>query len=253
MRLTIVGCSGSFPGPESPASCYLVEAEDFSLVLDLGNGALGPLQRHVDLRAVGAVALSHLHADHCLDLCSYYVARRYDPAGIPPLLPVYGPTGTADRLARAYDLPTEPGMHGEFDFRTWTPGEPTAIGPFTVTAERVEHPVEAYAMRIEHGGRVLTYSGDTSGGDALLRLAADADLFLCEAAFHEGRDSTPGVHLTGRGAGAHATQAAAKRLVVTHVPPWNDVDRTLAEARSAYSGPIEVARCGVSYDVGSPQ
>ena len=26
MRLTVVGCSGSYPGPDSPASCYLIEA-----------------------------------------------------------------------------------------------------------------------------------------------------------------------------------------------------------------------------------
>jgi ribonuclease BN (tRNA processing enzyme) len=72
MRLTIVGCSGSFPGPDSPASCYLVEAEHdgatFRLVLDLGSGALGHLQRYTDLESVDAVVLSHLHADHCLDI-----------------------------------------------------------------------------------------------------------------------------------------------------------------------------------------
>jgi ribonuclease BN (tRNA processing enzyme) len=73
MRLTIVGCSGSLAGPTSPASCYLVQTEHegrtWNLVLDLGNGALGALQRHVDPEAIDAVVLSHLHADHCLDLC----------------------------------------------------------------------------------------------------------------------------------------------------------------------------------------
>jgi ribonuclease BN (tRNA processing enzyme) len=148
VRLTVVGCSGSFPGPHSAASCYLVEADGFALVLDLGNGAIGPLQRHVDLRQVGAVALSHLHADHCLDLCSYYVARRYDPRGAPSRLPVFGPSGTADRLARAYDMNPDPGMHGEFAFTTWQAGTTYDVGPFRVRVEHVEHPIEAYAMRI---------------------------------------------------------------------------------------------------------
>nr|MBA2717467.1 MBL fold metallo-hydrolase [Propionibacteriales bacterium] len=71
MKLTVVGCSGSLPGPESAASCYLLEApyegRTFRLLLDLGSGALGPLQRYADLAAIDAVALSHLHADHCLD------------------------------------------------------------------------------------------------------------------------------------------------------------------------------------------
>ena len=80
VRLTVIGCSGSFPGPDSPGSCYLVEAEGFRLLLDLGNGALGALQRYFGLYDVDAICLSHLHADHCLDMCSYTVARLYPPA-----------------------------------------------------------------------------------------------------------------------------------------------------------------------------
>jgi ribonuclease BN (tRNA processing enzyme) len=250
VRLTVVGCSGSFPGPDSPASCYLVEAEGFSLVLDLGNGSLGALQRYVGLGGVDAVALSHLHADHCLDLCSYYVARKYDPQVAYPPLPVFGPSGTAERLARAYGLDDPgPGMDAYFAFVTWGAGRTYAMGPFDVTVERVEHPVEAYGFRVEHRGRVLTYSGDTAPCDALVRLARDADLFLCEAAFHEGRDTTPGIHLTGTDAGAAAAAAGARRLVLTHLPPWNDPGRSLAEARTQYAGPIEVASGGATYDL----
>ena len=92
MRLTVVGCSGSYPGPDSPASCYLLEAEHddgtgsrtWRVLLDLGSGALGALQRYADPLAVDAVLLSHLHADHCLDLCGYYVLRKYHPSGPQP-------------------------------------------------------------------------------------------------------------------------------------------------------------------------
>ena len=82
MRLTIVGCAGSFPGPDSAASCYLIEADGFRLVMDLGSGALGPLQRYCGLDEVDAVCLSHLHGDHCLDMCGYSVARTV-PSGRP--------------------------------------------------------------------------------------------------------------------------------------------------------------------------
>ena len=143
MRLTIVGCSGSYPGPDSPASCYLVEHEGHSLVLDLGNGAFGALQKHTDVYDVDAVVLSHLHADHCIDLTSYYVFRKYHPDGHAPVIPVIGPTGSADRLARAYDLPPEEGMHGEFEFRDHV--EVTEIGPFRITTALMNHPVPCYA------------------------------------------------------------------------------------------------------------
>ena len=84
MRLTVVGCAGSFPGPDNPASCYLLEADGFRLVIDFGNGSLGALQKYSGLFDIDAVCLSHLHADHCVDLYSYSVARTYSPAGPQP-------------------------------------------------------------------------------------------------------------------------------------------------------------------------
>src|SRR6266481_8025213 len=101
MDLTIVGCSGSFPGPASPASCYLVTADGFRLLVDLGNGAFGALQQYAAGEDIDAVLISHLHADHCLDMCSYQVFRTYHPAGPLPPIPVYGPSGTPARLDRA--------------------------------------------------------------------------------------------------------------------------------------------------------
>ena len=46
-------------------------------------GALGALQRYCGLYEVDAVLLSHLHADHCIDMCAYYVARNYRLEGCP--------------------------------------------------------------------------------------------------------------------------------------------------------------------------
>jgi ribonuclease BN (tRNA processing enzyme) len=101
MRLTMVGCSGSMPGPHSAASCYLLEADGFRLVVDLGNGAVGALQRYTALNRVDAVALSHLHADHCLDMCPLWIARKYSDEDPLRPIPVYAPAGAAERIARA--------------------------------------------------------------------------------------------------------------------------------------------------------
>jgi ribonuclease BN (tRNA processing enzyme) len=248
VRLTVIGCSGSFPGPGSPGSCYLVEADGFRLLLDLGNGALGVLQRYCGLDDVDAVCLSHLHADHCLDLCAYTVARLYAAGGARPRIPVYGPAGTAERMARAYSLEPGPEVAAAFDFETLTQGR-HQIGPFQVTAGHVNHPVETFGLRLEHDGRSLVYSADTGESPALVELARDCDLMLCESSFLDGPDLPEGVHLTGRQAGQHAARAGAGRLVLTHLVPWNDPARSLDEAVRVFSGPVSLASTGQVLDI----
>jgi ribonuclease BN (tRNA processing enzyme) len=247
VRLTVLGCAGSFPSADSPCSSYLVEAGGFRLLLDLGNGALGPLQRYAGLYDIDAVLLSHLHSDHWIDLCQYLVARKYARHATLPPLPVHGPVGTADRVAAAYGDPHA--ADGVFEFLTLKEGS-FDLGPLRVTTCLVNHPVETYGVRVEHGGRTLVYSSDTAESPALVDLATGADSLLCEASFLEGADNVPDLHLTGRGAGEHATRAGVGRLLLTHlVPAWGDEERTLAEARSAYAGPIEVVHSGAVYEV----
>ncbi|PZM96770.1 MAG: MBL fold metallo-hydrolase [Actinobacteria bacterium] len=248
MRLTILGCAGSFPGPESACSAYLVEAEGFHLLLDFGNGSLSALQRYAGLHVVDAILLSHLHCDHFLDACSYVVVRRYAPDGPFPPVPVYAPAGAAERIATAYSADEGP-VDDVYTFHTLRPGTLT-IGPFSVTVDRMNHPIETYGVRLEHEGRVLVYSSDTAPCDALLRLAQGADVFLCEASYLDGVPNPPGLHLTGREAGEVATKASVGRLLLTHlVAAWGSEAETHAAAAAAFAGPVEVVRPGARYTI----
>jgi ribonuclease BN (tRNA processing enzyme) len=250
MRVTVIGCSGSFPGPDSPASCYLVEAEGFKLLLDLGNGAMGSLQRYTDMLDIDAIYLSHLHADHCLDMCVYWVARTYPPAGRLPAIPVYAPDSAPRHLSCAYTPEPNWAMCDTFDFRS-LPDGPFEIGPFRLRTSLLNHPVEAYGARIEQGGKTLAYSGDTGISDELVRLATGADLFICEASFLESDENPPDMHLTGKDAGDHAARAGADRLVLTHLLPWHDPGKVLAEAKeSDFTGDVSLAKPGLVYDLG---
>jgi ribonuclease BN (tRNA processing enzyme) len=150
-------------------------------------------------------------------------------------------------MARAYDLPLEPGMTGEFDFRTWD--GPVRIGPFTVEAVPVVHPVPAYGLRVSVDGITVAYSGDTGPCPALARVADGADLLLAEASFRAGDDNPAGLHLTGADCGELASRADVKSLVITHVPPWHDGQVALREAAELYDGPLELARAGAVYDL----
>lgn len=252
MKLTVLGCSGSMPGPDSPASGYLLEAEGYRLVLDLGHGAFGALQRYVDPAEVDAIVVSHLHADHCIDLTAYIVALRYGasqyrlsgPAGRIALI---GPAGTRDRLEAAYDpLARKLGLHELFGFATPVGGE---LGPFAVSFARVNHPVPTTAVRFTHGDRTLVYSADTGESDALVTLADGADVLLCEASFGPDDTYIPGLHLTGKQAGEHADRAGVERLIVTHVPPWGSRQDAADEAATAFAGPVEIAQPGAQYEI----
>lgn len=260
MRVTVVGCSGSLPGPLSPASCYLVEANGvdgdgrprtWRVVLDLGSGSLGALQQYADPTTLDAVLLTHLHPDHCLDLCGLYVLLRHGPGPArPDRLPVWGPAGTAARMARAYDLEPAPGMAGVLDFATYTDNEPVQVGPLTITPVPVRHPVPAYGLRVEHHGQALAYTGDTDACEALTPLCRGARVVLADSAFVDGRDTSEGVHLSGRRAAEAAARAGGVgRLVLTHLPPWNDPQVCLDQAAAVWDGPLEVAAAGSTYQV----
>ena len=243
MQLTVIGCSGSFPGPDSPASCYLLEAEGFRLVMDMGNGALGVLQRHAGLFGIDAICVSHLHGDHCIDLSSYWVVRRYAPEGPRPPVPLYGPKGTAERMA-GFCGEDVASIRARFEVHDLAP-QSQEIGPFRVTTDHMNHPVETFGFRVEHAGWKLAYSADTGETGALVGLAEDVDVLLSEASFQDGRPNPPDLHLTARQAGEYATRAGAGQLVLTHLVPWYDRARSLAEAAESYCGPLSAATCGL--------
>jgi ribonuclease BN (tRNA processing enzyme) len=263
MRLTVLGCSGSGPGPISPASGYLVEAGDARLTLDLGNGTFGVLQRRMDPWQLDAALFSHLHPDHCADFTSLVVYRRYhphapfDPRSRP--LPVYAPAEAHDRFARAYAPSAaelaDTDLTDAFTFLSLTDGARAEVAGVQVSARAVDHLCEAYALRVEHGGTSLVYSGDTGPCTALVELAGGADALLCEATWPHtgvwGEDGGPptGVHLSGRQAGEHAAAAGVGRLLLTHVPSGFDPELLLAEAKDAFDGPVEVVAADVSYDL----
>jgi ribonuclease BN (tRNA processing enzyme) len=247
VRLTVLGCSGTFPSAESGCSAYLVEHDGFRLLLDAGNGAVGAMQRHIGLFDLDAVLLSHLHADHCVDLVAYSYARRYHPDR-PPRLQVHGPRGTAERLSQVFDSPPPDGLHDVYDFRTTSAGR-TTIGPFEVELTPTAHPVECYAIRVTAGGRSVTYSADTGPSDDVARAASGTDVFLCESTWLDSAQYPPNLHLTAREAGEHAAKAAPGRLALIHTTAYMPQDRFLEEASAAYDGPIDLASPGLTYDL----
>lgn len=134
MMLTVIGNTGSFPGPNSPASCYLLTGEDhegrtWRVILDMGNGSLGVLQRQIALEDIDAVMITHLHPDHCVDLAGLHVAVKWDPRGWNSgRVPLYGPSGLHDYLNRSHAMPDGHSMDTEFVFNVWQERQAVTVG-----------------------------------------------------------------------------------------------------------------------------
>lgn len=254
--LTVLGCSGSAPGPHAPSSGYLLEADGFALGVELGNGTLAELQAVRDPFTLDGLMFSHLHPDHCADFTALTVLRRWHPAPrVDPWrhrLPVYAPKEAPSRFAAAYAPDRaerdETDLADVYDFHALAPGS-RDIGPFAVTAAEVAHPCEAYGFRFEHGGRTLAYTGDTGVCETLDGLAAGVDTLLGEASWTHADHRPKGVHLSGRELGELATRADVGRLLITHVAPWTDANAVLAEAKGAYSGDVALVVKGAEYDL----
>jgi ribonuclease BN (tRNA processing enzyme) len=246
VRLTVIGCSGSHPGPDAACSAYLVEHQGFRLLIDLGNGALGELQKHLDPRDIDAIFLSHLHGDHWLDLVPLAHVRRHHPDGlVPPPIPLITPLAERPRIAGAFGRPQRD-LGDVFVFQDPEDGE---LGPFAVNVMRTRHPVETHAIRLAAAGRTLVYTADTGPFSELVQFAHGADVLLAEAGFVDGGDNPPDTHLTATDAGELAKRADAVRLVVTHVAPWHDANRQRDHAEAAFGGGTVLARPGMAFDV----
>ena len=256
MELTVLGCSGSAPSPQSPSSGYLLRSGDSRIVIDLGNGTMGPLQRWTDPFDVDALFLTHLHPDHCADFAPLTVYLRYHPNPSRDLkqerLPVYAPPEAPSRLAAIYAPSAEELATTDLsDIHEFLepPVDPVRIGAFDIRAVPVDHLCPTWGLRIEAEGRVFAFTGDTGPSDGIAKLAAGADVLLAEASWLDSPSQPTGMHLSGKQAGAAAAEAGASRLLLTHYSPWTDQDALLAEAREAYGGPAELVRAGSTYAI----
>jgi ribonuclease BN (tRNA processing enzyme) len=264
VRLTVLGKSPSWQDAGGACSGYLVEDGDIAVVIDCGNGVFSKLRLFRDYVDVDAVVLSHLHADHMLDLVPFSYALTYAPRQQPvpvdrwpgtdhPARPrLHAPPGARDTFRRLTGTwGPEDLIEKAFDLREYEEADTLEIGSLRVSFQGVPHFVDTYAMRLSttNGAGRLVYGADCSPTEELTRFATDADLMLMEATLPRPERTGKRGHLTPREAGEHARAAHAGRLVLTHISDELDADWARSEAADAFEGAVEVAREGAVYEV----
>lgn len=241
MELIVLGADGTYPSPGGACSGYLVREGGFSLWMDAGNGTLGRLQQHIGIADVGAVFLSHLHPDHCVDLYPFFYALRFHGEAPIRELPVFAPPGAREALGGLFMDEARAKLGEVFTWHEVAPGDAIEIGPFRVSTFEGAHTTTNLMARLTAAGRALCYTGDTGPAPAVARAAEGADLFLCEASWQDADEGDRPIHLRARQAAAAAREAGAARLVLTHIWPRLDPAVSLAQASEEFSGPTDLA------------
>jgi ribonuclease BN (tRNA processing enzyme) len=238
VRLTVVGCSPAWPNPGGAQSGYLLEEGSARLLLDCGPGVLARLREREGWPRVDAFAITHFHLDHWGDLVPWVWGRMFGPGQELDSPELWVPPGGRKTLADLGRRLGSPEMFEDvFDLHEFTPGEPFDSAGFRVVAQRVLHyDLEAYGFRVSANGTTIAYSGDSGPSDALVELARNADVFLCEATLADPNSEGGGKrgHLSLEEATAAFEASGAKRLLLTHRPSERPLDERYELVHDGY-------------------
>jgi ribonuclease BN (tRNA processing enzyme) len=264
MQLTVLGKSPAWQDADGACSGYLLRDRDTTVLLDCGNGIFGKLRKFVDYVDVDAVVISHLHADHFIDLVPYSYALIHAPRQQPVPVPPWPGTDSPARPrlvappAAAKTFRRVVGAWGNdelieqaFDLEEYVADSVVEVGTLRFTFALMPHFIDAYAVSVtsSNGGGRLAFGSDSRPARELVDFARGADLFLVEATLPRPERTGVRGHLTAEEAGEHGREAGVGRVVLTHISDELDQADAAKAAAEAFGGPVEVAREGAVYEI----
>lgn len=220
MKLTVAGCGDAFGSGGRLQTCYHVEADDRTFLIDCGATALIGLTRlEIDPNTIPTIFISHLHGDHYSGLVWWLIHAQHIAKRTAPLT-VIGPPGIEQRFITAAEalFPGSSSVQRKFKltFQELAANVPTEVDGVRVTAYEVSHPSGApsYALRFEVGGKVLSFTGDTEWVENLVDAGKGADLYIMECYFFEG---VPRFHMSWKTISEQLDRISARRVMLTHM------------------------------------
>jgi len=263
LRVTVLGKSPSWQDAGGACSGYLIQEGTTTLLLDCGNGIFGKLRKYVDYVDVDAVVISHMHADHMLDLVPYSYALKYAPRQQP--VPVHGWPGTDEPVRPRLFAPSgateifrrvtgawgsEDLIETAFELEEYTAVSELELGSLTVRFCPVPHFIDTYAVEVSSGEQKFVYSADCAPNEELIEFAAGADLAFLEGTLPRAERSGPRGHLTPQEAGQHARRAGVKQVALTHISDELDWEWAEQQATEAFGSEVKLVAEGDAFELG---
>lgn len=253
VRVTVLGKSPSWQDAGGACSGYLLQQQETNVLLDCGNGVFGKLRQRLAFTEVDTVLISHLHADHFLDLVPFAYALGHSPSrrtgdgARPRLIAPPGAAAVFRRVVGAWG--GESLIEDAFELEEYGAGDELRVGAIKASFHPVPHFVDTYAVTVTSGDDKLVYSADTGPGEEIVEVARDADLLIVEATLESPEPDGDRGHLTPAEAGERARLAGARRVVLTHISDELDPDWAREQASSAFGAPVEIAREFAAYEL----
>ena len=239
MQCRVIGIWGGFPKKDGPCSGFLIQQDEFSLLMDCGSGVVQQLQHYSDLNEINHVVLSHYHYDHCSDIGVMLFSRLVNTQlkKVEEPLSIYGPF-SEEMAKRVEEVPYS-------EFAGYNEDSQLKIGPFTLEFKMNIHPVEAYSIKVTSGNKSLVYTSDTSYTEDLVNFASGVDLLITECSLYEGMDGAASGHMTSKEAGILAEKSKAKAVLLTHLPHYGDLNELVKSAKGQGNSNIRLAEVGM--------
>ncbi len=222
MKLTVLGKYGAYPPKGGGTSSYLLREGNTALALDFGSGALGRIQRFIDISDISAVVLTHLHFDHICDMfpLAYYLKD------VDEKLTVYLPFYESPQLEILRSF-------GCFDLKQIKSGEKIAVGELMLEFFETVHPVETYGVRASNGRNSFFYSGDTKFCESVLEGGKDCKYLLLDCGRYNEKSHAPHLSVSE---GAFIGKSCNAKVIVTHCHPagfYHSADKNVIIAKES--------------------
>ncbi|WP_408606146.1 MBL fold metallo-hydrolase [Jeotgalibacillus campisalis] len=223
------------------SSGYLIEQDNFRILLDCGSGVLSHLQRYVSPEELDAVVITHYHPDHTADIgvLQHALLIQHFLQNKKIHVQAYGHSEDKAGLDSLHykELMTA---------HAYIPEETLTLGPFTLSFLKTIHPVPCYAVKVKSDQGVMVFTADSAYQEEFISFAKEVDLLISECNFYKGMDAASAGHMTSEDAAAIAEAANVKTLMLSHLPHFGDLNQLVSEAQETYKGKILLASSGLS-------